>query len=358
MLAETAEAAGHEVALASLPVPPFKMAEQRELLDSLSTCDVILTQFNAEVWGKHKAAENFSMMKQATQKPVFTTLHDTQHLPLFRPPVSFFRSVYRKLFRLKRNVQAGNWSGLMTSAHHVLDEIVKCSDGLFVFYDQEKSTLIKRYSKQVTVVPHFVESVQLPDANEAKTELCVADKFVMTVLGYINPRKGHDLALEAIQSNRLGNCHLFLAGAANNADFEKQLRTTIAENELGDQVTITGYLENELQKQVMAATDLALCPFRSLAASGSLATWVAAGKPILATRLPQTESILRLSEGAFKLVDSSVSNWTSAILEFREQSEGVQEQALSNLREALSLKNVWKMHEEVLTSCHAVGGTK
>ena len=71
-----------------------------------------------------------------------------------------------------------------------------------------------------------------------------------------------------------------------------QLRATTwrsprrAELGLGDRFRITGYLSEEDIETWIAATHLAILPFTDLSASGSLSSWIAAGKPMLVSDLP------------------------------------------------------------------------
>ena len=55
---------------------------------------------------------------------------------------------------------------------------------------------------------------------------------------------------------------------------------------LGDRFRITGYLSEEELETWIAATHLAILPFTDLSASGSMSSWIAAGKPMLVSDLP------------------------------------------------------------------------
>ena len=67
---------------------------------------------------------------------------------------------------------------------------------------------------------------------------------------------------------------------------------------LGDRFRITGYLSEEELETWMAATDLAILPFTDLSASGSLSSWIAAGKPMLVSDLPGFREYDRRVPGA------------------------------------------------------------
>jgi glycosyltransferase involved in cell wall biosynthesis len=67
---------------------------------------------------------------------------------------------------------------------------------------------------------------------------------------------------------------------------------------LGDRFRITGYLSDEDLETWIAATHLAILPFTDLSASGSLSSWISAGKPMLVSDLPGFREYARRVPGA------------------------------------------------------------
>jgi glycosyltransferase involved in cell wall biosynthesis len=74
-----------------------------------------------------------------------------------------------------------------------------------------------------------------------------------------------------------------------------------AQLELGDRFRITGYLTEEQLETWIAATHLAILPFTDLSASGSLSSWISAGKPMLASDLPGFREYVRRVPGSLAL---------------------------------------------------------
>ena len=110
---------------------------------------------------------------------------------------------------------------------------------------------------------------------------------VVTLLGFIYGRKGHKPTVEAIPMLPEDVVVVFAGGPVAGKDKVIGIvRRRHAELGLGDRLRITGYLAEEEMEAWIAASHLALLPFRDLSASGSLSTWIAAGKPILCTDLP------------------------------------------------------------------------
>ena len=84
----------------------------------------------------------------------------------------------------------------------------------------------------------------------------------------------------------------------------RRVQQRVAELGLEDRVRITGYLSEEEMETWIAASHLAVLPFRDLSASGSLSTWIAAGKPILASDLPGFHEYDRRVPGAIRFLGS------------------------------------------------------
>jgi hypothetical protein len=63
-------------------------------------------------------------------------------------------------------------------------------------------------------------------------------------------------------------------------------------------VRFLGYLPEDELEQVLVATDVALCPFRVMSASGALATWISAGRPIVTSDLAPFRELDALAPGA------------------------------------------------------------
>jgi glycosyltransferase involved in cell wall biosynthesis len=142
--------------------------------------------------------------------------------------------------------------------------------------------------ERLTVIPHFVEARPRDvDQSEAKAHLDLDGRPVVSVLGFINPQKGYDLVVEALPHLSEDVVALFIGRPGlSSQDYIEDLRARAQELGVASRLRVTGYVpENELDRY-LAATDLALCPFREASASGSLSTWIAAERPVLASDLP------------------------------------------------------------------------
>jgi glycosyltransferase involved in cell wall biosynthesis len=159
---------------------------------------------------------------------------------------------------------------------------------------------------KVRVIPHFVEERGLPlSPDGARARLGVQGRRVVTLLGFIYGRKGHVAAAEAVRSLPDDVVVVFAGGNVAGRDKVLTTVTRIREEErLGDRLRITGYLSEEALETWVAASHLAILPFKDLSASGSLSTWIAAGKPILATDLPGFREYDRRVPGSIRFLPS------------------------------------------------------
>lgn len=141
---------------------------------------------------------------------------------------------------------------------------------------------------KVIVVPHPIPEVAPLQDTRAnyKKRLGVEGKMVLTIFGFVNWRKGHDLVIDALKG--LNDCVFFIAGGAHPNDkssyFDGLVRQ-IKEMHLEHSVKIFGYLPASEICTIMGATDIVLAPFRDMTGSGSLSTGIAHHKPIIGSDL-------------------------------------------------------------------------
>jgi glycosyltransferase involved in cell wall biosynthesis len=147
----------------------------------------------------------------------------------------------------------------------------------------------------IRVIPEGVPSVEVSShgREDAKAELGLTGRRVLTIFGFVVRRKGYEVALDALR--RLPeDTALLIAGGCHPGDrsgFVEDVRASVSAQGMSDRVRITDYLTDEQIPLVMAATDVVLAPFTSMSNSGSLLRSIAYGKPIVASDLPATREI-------------------------------------------------------------------
>jgi glycosyltransferase involved in cell wall biosynthesis len=244
-----------------------------ELADS----DVVLMQWNRRGWGKHgRSLPRLLRFRRAYKGALVVTMHDV-----------FDREGLRQ-----RHLQPDVWS---------LRWLGRTADRVVVHSQIEVERLRGIIPvERIRVIPHFVEDRTLsltPD--EARARLGLSDRRVVTLLGFVYGRKGHRYAVEAVPFMPDDAVMVYAGGPVAGRTFVYDLALQKAEElGLGDRFRITGYLDDEQWETWIAATHLAILPFTDLSASGSLSSWISAGKPMLASDLPGLREYGRRVPGA------------------------------------------------------------
>jgi glycosyltransferase involved in cell wall biosynthesis len=153
---------------------------------------------------------------------------------------------------------------------------------------------------RVEVVPHFVEvRDRLPDRAAARARLDLDGRRVLTLLGFMTKRRGHRLVIDALPSLPDDVMVLFVGSTIVGRDHvRRDLERHAADVGVADRVRFMGYLPEAELEEVLVATDVALCPFRLMSASGALASWISVGRPIVTSDLPPFRELMALSPGA------------------------------------------------------------
>jgi glycosyltransferase involved in cell wall biosynthesis len=154
---------------------------------------------------------------------------------------------------------------------------------------------------KVDVVPHFVEQrATLPERAGARASLGVSDRRVITLLGHMNKRRGHKLVIEALRELPDDVLALFVGAPLRGREYMvDQFKEYAVKQGVEARTRFMGFVPEEELERVLAATDVALAPYRSMSASGALATLISAGRPIVTSDLSQFRELAAMEPGAF-----------------------------------------------------------
>lgn len=147
----------------------------------------------------------------------------------------------------------------------------------------------------IRIIPEGVPRVDEAPISEddAKSELGLVGRKVVTIFGFVVRRKGYDVALEALKSLPK-DVSLLIAGGRHPDDrtgFYERLAEQIRAEGLSDRVVVTGYLPDDRVPLVMTASDVVIAPSAEISNSSSLMRVCAYGKPIVASDLAATREI-------------------------------------------------------------------
>lgn len=306
----------------------------------LSGSDLIHVQYNNQltgsVWGPgwHQL-RHLKLFTTAARAPIVATVHDIY----LRPRQGWRWIAQHPIQQLQTTMDIAPQVITLRWLH----SRASC---LFVCTEEERSRLVSHGSR-VRVIPHFVERrVAVYSKSDAKATLGLNGKKVITVLGYIHPRKGHRLVVEAL-GHLPSNVVAIFAGGPTRADspFVPELLRLAQVHGVAERVRITDYLPEEELDKYMAATDLAVCPFKTLSASSSLSTWISAVRPILASTLPQIAEYNMLEAGAIRTFGPYTADALATAIRTALDAPS-DDLALARLRDRLTVQSMLDLHVE------------
>jgi glycosyltransferase involved in cell wall biosynthesis len=252
-------------------------SDLRRAARRLHDVDVVHMQWKVADWNPRLGGlPRLEVVLRTMGRPTVFTLHD-----VYAPESRWQRTIAPETLGLRR-------LGLAASS-------------VVVHSDEERGRLAGRVPEgKVEVVPHFVETrPALPDRTAAREALGVSDKRVITLLGHVIKRRGHRLVIEALHELPDDVYALFVGAPLKGREYMvDQFREYAVKNGVEDRVRFMGFVPEDELEQVLAATDVSLCPYRSMSASGALATLISAGRPIVTSDLPQFEELGAMAPGA------------------------------------------------------------
>lgn len=207
---------------------------------------------------------------------------------------------------------------------------------------------------RLEAVPHLVETRgPQPSVSQARLKLGLGDRRVLTLLGFVYPGKGHELVVECLPRLRDDVVVVFAGGTLTPAQDALKQRLVARAAALGasSKLRVTDYLD-ESKGEVepyLAATDLALAPFRAPSASSTLSTWLAVGKPILAFDSPLMREYHAMAPGAIALFGTwKPESLCEAIERFFASDRASGDAARASLRQRLAPQRIADAHVAVL----------
>ena len=204
------------------------------------------------------------------------------------------RRVITTIHEPRKTITAGGKSGLFYT--RLLDKLIFTVSDLIVVHTLESKDLMKSLygvgESKLRVIPHgSFEKPNFLNKNESKRKLGLQGKTVMTILGFVTPKKGHDLVIPLLPKLD-PNVHLLIAGGpqtAEDAVYLEALKKLAEQYHCLNKVTFTGYLPD--LSTVINATDIALLPYRTVTDSGVLHILASYRIPTIASDLKAFQEI-------------------------------------------------------------------
>lgn len=351
----------HEVSVLFGEDEAENLTQLNTAAQQMQDCDLVHLQYNKHTWGVGwKQLKRLQAFQKACPCPLVITLHDVYYgsYPADHPlkylwrenkrqrSFSGFKSLsLRSTYRVfqdefRANRQTMQWILSRSS------QVIACT--------KTEAQRIKHYpaAERIQAIPLYVEPRSPQFTHEAaKAHLGLEDDIVIVIQGFIYEGKGHPLMVAALPHLPKSVKVIFAGGVAPQQErYMENLKRFMDDLKVSDRITITGYLSDDDLNTYLMAADLALCPFQGMAASASLATWIALDRPILASKLPQIEELNTLVPGAIQTFESltpeglalTLLKW---LLESPDPSE--QQRCIAELRERLSLLRIAQDHSQI-----------
>jgi len=203
--------------------------------------------------------------------------------------------------------------------------------------------------KKISIIPHFIKPIRRFVRGGVKKKLGLHNKTVLTVLGFISERKNQLLAVESMKLLP-SNFVLVLAGAPLKVsdEYYKKILLVIRKKGLKSKVKLTGHLSLRKYAEYISATDIAICPFKSFSASGSLSDMLSANVPILSSSLPQIDELNESSNFAIKtFLKGDPKVLAKRINEVAAQNHSAQKKAIKQICSLHSIKKVSDLYYSI-----------
>ena len=198
------------------------------------------------------------------------------------------RRVITTIHEPRKTNTAGSRSGFFFTK--LLDKLIFTLSDMIIVHTLESKELMKTLygvnESKLHVIPHgSFEKPNFLNKEVCKRKLGLQGKTVITILGFVTPKKGPDLVIPLLpQLNP--NVQLVIAGGPQtdaDVQFLVKLKRLAEQFHCLDRVTFTGYLSD--LSLILNATDLAVLPYRSVTDSGVLHLLVSYRVPIIASDL-------------------------------------------------------------------------
>jgi glycosyltransferase involved in cell wall biosynthesis len=198
------------------------------------------------------------------------------------------RRIITTIHEPRKKVTAGGKSGLYYTK--LLDKLIFTVSDLMIVHTQESREIMETIygisESELRVIPHgSFEKPNFLNKEECKRKLGLQNKTVITILGFVTPKKGHDLVIPLLPQLD-PNVQLVIAGGpqtTNDAAYLEQLKKIAVQYDCSDKVTFTGFLQD--LTFILNATDIAILPYRNVTDSGVLHLLIAYRVPIIASDL-------------------------------------------------------------------------
>jgi len=177
--------------------------------------------------------------------------------------------------------------------------------------------------------------------------------FLVTFVGSVKPWHGVDLLIDAVELIIAKGEQVSLAVVGNGGTFHDELINSCKERGLNNAVTFTGAVPYESIPAVMGASDVLVAPYPDLSqfyfSPLKVYEYMAAGKPIVASRIGQIVGLLKDGETGLLVSPGNPNELAEALMRLKQDRVLATRLGQTALREATG-KHSWKKRIEQVDS--------
>lgn len=286
------------------PDPSYTPREIENIIPQMNNADIAHIQFEPSFFKNY----DFKYLLKAIAVPIIITMHEEY------PAGDFPRGI-----RMLSPYYLGGYIYRIFMGRKYYKTLNKLVSKFIVHSTNMKSFLRVFGTPNEKIVlfplPVPLSKEKIPDIEKNKEVLSLSGKKVLAIFGFINNRKGYEIAIEALR-NLPEEYVLIIAGDCRTADESKYtdtLKKYIEKYALRSRVRFTGFLSHEDISLIMSAADIILAPFKNMSNSSSLSVALSYGKAIIASDLKPNRQIYKDGDCLFLFKASSASGLKQAI---------------------------------------------
>lgn len=247
--------------------------------------------------------------------PVICTLHDPY-------PHDESKGIIEYMYR-----RSGDWA-------------LKRTSGLIVLNSKDAQYVRKKYGKYVTIIPHaafsfYSKLAKGVDVSVIKHQIC----FV----GRIEPYKGVDLLVEAMQRVKSKDIKLVIAGGGS---IREETMTKIAKSK--NIQLINRFVPDEEMVDIIENSDFIVLPYLRASQSGVIPMSYALGRTVIATHVGALDE--QVKEGTGMLVNPNVESVANAIDEMYSNEMQIIKMS-KRAKEFADTELTWEHSADLLIDC-------
>ncbi len=191
----------------------------------------------------------------------------------------------------------------MPKEHELIIRSILMNSNYVIVHEEYQLENIKRkfppdLVNKMKVIPHGAREVDpIPDAK--KIIGLPEDKKVVLMIGYLRPSKNFELIIDLFPEilKRYPDAILVIASKVRgqeHIDYRNMLFKKIANSPVKDNIIfIRGQLPQHIFDTIISSADVVVLPYRLTSQSGILAHCLAFGRPIVVSKSPGLENVIR-----------------------------------------------------------------